>query len=117
MHRSRDPQHGAELDGRIRPDGLKHGNRDPERHITEMVSVGWEPGCDCQAPPHPCLVLDPFNGSGTTGLVAKYLGLRYVGIELNPDYAAMATRRISRGIVEDIERQPESMDSQKPLFE
>lgn len=117
MHRSRDPQHEREADGKDRTDGLKHGNRDPERHITEMVSVGWEPTCNCEAAPIPCLVMDPFNGSGTTGLVAKYLGLRYVGIELNPDYAEMAVRRIRRGIVEDIERQPESMDSQNPLFE
>lgn len=117
MHRSRDPQHDAEADGKTRADGLKHGNRDPERHITEMVQVGWEPGCNCDSATVPCLVLDPFNGSGTTGLVAKYLGLRYIGIELNPDYAAMAVRRINRGIVEDIERQPESMTSQKPLFE
>ena len=32
------------------------------------------------------IVLDPFMGSGTTAVVAKGLGLKYVGIELNPDY-------------------------------
>jgi DNA modification methylase len=36
------------------------------------------------------LVLDPFAGSGTTGVVAKKLGRRFLGIELNPEYAAMA---------------------------
>jgi DNA modification methylase len=39
-------------------------------------------------------VLDPFAGAGTTGLVADRLGRDAVLIELNPDYAAMARRRI-----------------------
>jgi DNA modification methylase len=39
-------------------------------------------------------VLDPFSGAGTTGLVAHRLGRRYIGIELNPEYAAMSERRI-----------------------
>ncbi len=41
-------------------------------------------------------VLDPFAGAGTTGLVAAKLGRSFVGIELNPDYADLARRRISR---------------------
>jgi len=41
------------------------------------------------------LVLDPFCGSGTTGAVAVALGRRFVGVELNPEYVAIATRRIS----------------------
>ena len=40
-------------------------------------------------------VLDPFAGSGTTGVVAKRLGRDFVGIELNPEYAEMARGRIS----------------------
>ena len=39
-------------------------------------------------------VLDPFGGSGTTGLVADRLGRNSILIELNPEYAAMAERRI-----------------------
>lgn len=39
-------------------------------------------------------VLDPFAGSGTTGLVARSLDRRSVLIELNPDYVAMAKRRL-----------------------
>ena len=41
-------------------------------------------------------VLDPFGGAGTTGLVADRLHRNAVLIELNPDYAAMAERRIAR---------------------
>ncbi len=40
-------------------------------------------------------VLDPFLGSGTTGVVATQLGRRFIGIELNPEYAEMARRRIA----------------------
>ena len=39
-------------------------------------------------------ILDPFSGAGTTGNVAERLGRKYIGIELNPAYAAMAERRI-----------------------
>lgn len=39
-------------------------------------------------------VLDPFMGSGTTGLAAKTLGFDYVGFELNEAFAKMANRRI-----------------------
>ena len=42
-------------------------------------------------------VLDPFFGSGTTGLVANALGRRYVGIELNPEYIALAKERLGLG--------------------
>lgn len=40
------------------------------------------------------LVLDPFLGSGTTGLTALTLRRRFVGIELNPEYVAIAERRL-----------------------
>lgn len=42
------------------------------------------------------LVLDPFGGAGTTGLVAARHGRRAVLIELNPEYADIARRRIER---------------------
>ncbi len=40
-------------------------------------------------------VLDPFAGSGTTGVVAKRLGRNFVGCEINHDYAKMAADRIA----------------------
>ena len=39
-------------------------------------------------------VLDPFAGAGTTGVVAQKLGREFVGVELNPEYAEMARKRI-----------------------
>jgi site-specific DNA-methyltransferase (adenine-specific) len=41
------------------------------------------------------VVLDPFFGSGTVGVVARQLGRRYLGIELNPAYVDLARRRLS----------------------
>jgi DNA modification methylase len=40
-------------------------------------------------------VLDPFNGAGTTGVVCVKRGRDYTGIELNPEYAEMARKRIA----------------------
>ena len=61
-----------------------------------VTTKGWEPTCKCNAGDAiPCVVMDIFNGSGTSGLVARRLGRRYVGFELNPDYAAMARERIT----------------------
>lgn len=42
------------------------------------------------------LVLDPFAGSGTTALVAGRIGRRFAGVELHPEYVAMAHRRLQR---------------------
>jgi len=40
------------------------------------------------------IILDPFIGSGTTGVACKELGRRYIGIEMNPEYCEIARRRI-----------------------
>lgn len=44
----------------------------------------------------PCVVLDPFIGSGTTAVEAANLGRDYIGIDANPDYTEMAERRIKQ---------------------
>ena len=44
------------------------------------------------------VILDPFFGSGTTGLVAVQEGRKYVGIDLNPEYIDMAIGRITTHI-------------------
>lgn len=62
-----------------------------------VKTIGWEPGCACDAgDPVPCLVLDPFLGSGTTVAVARELGRHGVGCELNPEYAELARDRIGK---------------------
>lgn len=64
------------------------------RYGTRTTEIGWQPTCDCGADVTPCVVLDPFAGSGTTLAVAERLGRDSIGIELNPAYIAMAERRI-----------------------
>ena len=46
--------------------------------------------------PEQGIVIDPFMGSGTTGEVAKLNHRRYIGLELNPEYAILANERISK---------------------
>jgi DNA modification methylase len=48
------------------------------------------------------LVLDPFTGSGTVGAVALALGRRFVGCELNPEYAGMARQRIGEAASQEL---------------
>ena len=43
------------------------------------------------------IVLDPFFGSGTTGLAAKQSGRHYIGVEINPEYCRLAKERIAAG--------------------
>ena len=54
----------------------------------ESKTIGWQPTCKCKpiAYSTPCTVLDPFFGSGTTGLVAYRHGRKFVGIELSQTY-------------------------------
>jgi DNA modification methylase len=40
-------------------------------------------------------ILDPFFGAGTTGLVAMKMGRDCIGVELNPEYAEIARKRIA----------------------
>lgn len=57
-------------------------------------------------------VLDPFNGSGSTGCAAVALGVDYTGIELDPDYVAIANKRITAW-----EQQTKSGTTFEDLFE
>lgn len=45
------------------------------------------------------LILDPFIGSGTTGLVALSMRRRFVGVELNPEYVEIAERRLNGAVI------------------
>jgi tRNA/tmRNA/rRNA uracil-C5-methylase (TrmA/RlmC/RlmD family) len=60
-----------------------------------VSTIGWQPSCTCPAAdPVPQTVLDPFTGSGTTGVVAVRNQRHFVGIELNPAYRELARTRI-----------------------
>jgi len=66
--------------------GKAHPTQKPESLLHRVLVGTTNPGD---------LVLDPFAGTGTTGAVAKRLGRRFIGIEREPDYAAIARDRIA----------------------
>lgn len=74
----------------------------PEAHFATMppvlaqhcVMAGCKPGGT---------VLDPFNGSGTTGLAAQRLGRKYIGIDLNAEYLELSLRTRLQAVPLDFE--------------
>lgn len=69
----------------------KHPTQKPEilmRHFVEVLSNDGD------------WVLDPFMGSGTSGVVAKRTGRNFIGIELDENYFDMAKKRIEGGQIE-----------------
>ncbi|HYM71489.1 MAG TPA: site-specific DNA-methyltransferase [Stellaceae bacterium] len=69
-------------------DGKKaHPTQKPEALLHRVLLASSRPGD---------LVLDPFCGTGTTGAVARRLGRRFIGIERDPAYAALARERIAK---------------------
>jgi len=71
----------------------------PEELIIPMIKAGC---------PENGVVLDPFMGAGTTGLVCKKLNRNYVGIELNPKYIEIAEKRIA-----DSDKEPDETPAEK----
>jgi len=64
-----------------------HPTQMPER-VARWLIEDWTQPSD--------LILDPFLGSGTLAVVAERLGRRWIGCEISPEYAEMATKRILR---------------------
>jgi site-specific DNA-methyltransferase (adenine-specific) len=82
-----------------------------------VETLGWRQSCKCEPhEPVPCVVLDPFAGSGTTLAVAKVLGRDSVGIELNPEYIALAEERIAQAGVAKAKKKPRVAAEQGGLF-
>ena len=66
----------------------------PKQYVPAKT-LGWLQSCKCSASsPVPAQCLDPFGGAGTVGLVAERLGRNSITIEISPDYADTARRRI-----------------------
>src|SRR5690606_9161061 len=62
-----------------------HPTQKPEKLIEHIVKISSKPGG---------AVLDPFMGSGTTGVACANLGRKFIGIEIEPKYFDIACRRI-----------------------
>jgi site-specific DNA-methyltransferase (cytosine-N4-specific) len=90
-----------------RSERLREGNGRRRRSVWSIPTEPFPGAHFATFPPalvEPCIlagsdpgdrVLDPFFGSGTVGLVARRLGRRYVGIEINPEYVALARARLA----------------------
>jgi DNA modification methylase len=90
---SRDGQNSMRGAGHFRTSAGGPSNREGRERlrVTSQETTGWQPTCRCEHDgggwvPVPATVLDPFAGSGTTGLVAQRLSRRAVLIDLNGEY-------------------------------
>ncbi len=109
--------------GTARHDYAVAGAQDPsesKRRILaamarEVRTVGWEATCACGAASVPGTVLDPFLGSGTTGVVALREGRRFVGVEIAETYAVMARRRMDAVLTGDLRGRPEHPEARAAL--
>ena len=73
---------------RLKVNGRKaHPTQKPEALLHRVILASTEVGG---------VILDPFFGTGTTGVVARRLGRDFIGIERNPEYAALARKRLAR---------------------
>lgn len=68
------------------PENTEHPWQKPEKLVERIVEASSRPGD---------LVIDPFLGSGTTAVVARRLGRRYLGFELDPDWVRVALKRLA----------------------
>ena len=69
------------------PENTDHPTQKPEKLLAKIILASSSPGD---------MVLDPFLGSGTTSVVAKKLGRRYAGIEIDPTYCCLAEKRLAQ---------------------
>ncbi|UOG91986.1 MAG: site-specific DNA-methyltransferase [Candidatus Thiothrix sulfatifontis] len=69
-------------------DGLKHFSRFPEELPFRCIDAYGIAGKDV-------IVLDPFSGSGTTGMAALRLGCSYIGFEIEPEQVEASNARLA----------------------
>jgi site-specific DNA-methyltransferase (adenine-specific) len=67
------------------PENTDHPTQKPEKLLAKLILASSKPND---------VIFDPFLGSGTTSVVAKKLGRRYLGVELNNEYACLAEKRL-----------------------
>lgn len=81
---------------------------DGETPVSVHITTGWKPTCTCSQPIKRPVILDPFSGSGTTGMVAMAKNRDYIGIDAGCQYLDLAKARIgSYRAVPDADTAPE----------
>jgi DNA modification methylase len=117
VQRDRDNSRLNNVPGRARMGGLTTNNYETrnKRSVWTVTTVPCKLAHFAVFPPkliEPCIlagcpsggvVLDPFMGSGTTGMVAKSFGRNYIGFELNAEYVDIAERHRTRSVQGRIE--------------
>lgn len=112
------PDGGLRVNGAVGNKGMDDSNRWQAypRSNTIKHTIGFHPACACNSPDtQPGIVYDPFMGSGTTALVARRFGRRYIGSELSPEYVAIAKDRL-RMPFEARHVKPENRLDDLPMF-
>ncbi len=71
------------------PENTNHPTQKPEKLVAKIILASSKPGD---------MVFDPFLGSGTTSVVAKKLGRRYLGIEIDEYYCCLAEKRLEMAV-------------------
>lgn len=67
----------------------------PQDYDFNYITRGWSKTCSCNTTEtNPCVVMDPYLGSGTTGWVAEAEGRAWLGCELSPEFTEMAAMNI-----------------------
>lgn len=88
-----------------------------QRFSTQIKTLGWEPGCECDAERIPATVIDPFSGTGQTGVAALSRSRSYIGIEPSELYVGVQRGELERvSLVATGDRAPSKVIT-GPLFE
>lgn len=82
-------------------------NRDPQRHIAVKRTLGYRATCNCNAgEPVPCVVADPFTGSGTVLQVSINTGRQFFGSEIAEHYLPLIEERAAKPWAPKTEKRP-----------
>lgn len=73
------------------PENTEHPTQKPEKLYAKLILASSEPGD---------IIFDPFLGSGTASVVAKKLGRKYCGVELNEKYCLLAQKRLNQAEID-----------------
>ncbi len=102
---------GGQIDGECSPQNVldvRPVDGEDKEHLAEKPSELVE--VVVSATPRGCTILDPFMGSGTTGIAAVRAGRRFIGVEIDEGYFEIAKRRI----VAALEQREQMFEAMQP---